>query len=221
MYIFIQLKLLLCKQYMPLDIYHLSDHEFPWILQLHKRVFEFSHFPLLLCCFIKIFTLVVALSLSLVVLVLNILENLCDLGKCLRISLRNIFPIIVLTFWLKGGLNQKIFLCILRFCFDELLLCNAFHRDQAFICGPSNGEFRQSFLTCRVQIRQSSNMSWFHINLKCNDWLREAMVLSAKWFFENIRNICSIFRCKKQLFQLISTFQAPNSSLAASLSWLA
>ena len=23
---------------------------------------------------------------------------------------------------------------------------------------------------------------WFHINLKCNNWLREAVLLSAKWF---------------------------------------
>ena len=53
---------------------------------------------------------------------------------------------------------------------------------QTFIFRPANGEFHQSFLTYRGNIRRRSKISWFYINLKCNDWFGEAMVLSAKWF---------------------------------------
>ena len=53
-------------------------------------------------------------------------------------------------------------------------------RMQAFIFGPANLEFRQSLLTCRAKIPRRSEMSWFHINLKYNVWLREAMILPAK-----------------------------------------
>ena len=53
---------------------------------------------------------------------MNIFGNLCDLGKCLQISLKNIIHIFVLTFWLKCGLNQIIFLCLLCFGLDDVLL---------------------------------------------------------------------------------------------------
>ena len=47
---------------------------------------------------------------------------------------------------------------------------------------PANGEFHQSFLTYRGNIRLKSKISWFYINLKCNDWFGEATVLFANWF---------------------------------------
>ena len=56
-----------------------------------------------------------------------------------------------------------------------------------------NDKFRQSSLTCRAQIRRRSKMSWFHIKPKCNNWLREAMVLLQNGFIEIIHNICCIF----------------------------
>ena len=54
---------------------------------------------------------------------------------------------------------------------------------QKFIFEPAKGEFRQSFLTCRAKILRRSKMSSFHINLKYNDWLKEAMILPAKRFY--------------------------------------
>ena len=68
------------------------------------------------------------------------------------------------------------------------------HKSQAFIFEQENGEFCQSFLTCGAKIRRRSKMSWFHIikvKLKYNNWLREAMVVPAKWFCWQFRNICS------------------------------
>ena len=55
-------------------------------------------------------------------------------------------------------------------------------RPPGFHIRPANGEFHQSFLTYRGNIRLKSKISWFYINLKCNDWFGEAMVLFAKWF---------------------------------------
>ena len=55
------------------------------------------------------------------VLVLNILLSLWCFGKCFLTSLINVLPMLVLTFWLKGGLNQ----IILRFLF-RLLLASSF-----------------------------------------------------------------------------------------------
>ena len=81
---------------------------------------------------------------------------------------------------------------------------------QAFRFGPANCEFCQSFLIRRAKIRRSSRMSWFHINLKWNDWLREALWFNG--FVENICNICSIFITVTN--QLIPTFQVPNSYVA-------
>ena len=66
-------------------------------------------------------------------------------------------------------------------------------KTQAYISGPANGEFRQSFLTYRAKNSRRSKMSWFHISLKCNDWLREASYFLRNGFVENMRNICSIF----------------------------
>ena len=48
---------------------------------------------------------------------LNILLKLLFLGKCLRMSLKNFLPIFVLTFKLKGRLNQITFLLRFRLVF--------------------------------------------------------------------------------------------------------
>ena len=40
----------------------------------------------------------------------------------LQNQFENIFLIFVLLFWLKSGLNQVIFICILPFCIDDVLL---------------------------------------------------------------------------------------------------
>ena len=48
---------------------------------------------------------------------LNILLKLWFLGKCLRMSLKNSLPMSVLTFKLKGGLNQITFLFRFRLVF--------------------------------------------------------------------------------------------------------
>ena len=68
-------------------------------LQLNMYMFEFLLLcnTLLLCCFIKISILVVTLLLSLAVLMFNILEKLCDLRKCLRVSLKKIIYFIILA----------------------------------------------------------------------------------------------------------------------------
>ena len=74
---------------------------------------------------------------------------------------------------------------------------------QAFIFGLANGEFQQSFLTCRAKICQRSKLLWFHINLKYNDWLKEAMILPAEWFYwEYLSHLLHIHRCNRQLFPL-------------------
>ena len=48
------------------------------------------------------------------VILVEKLWYLCCFGKCLEIRLRNVLLMLVLTFLLKGGLYQMIFLCLLR-----------------------------------------------------------------------------------------------------------
>ena len=71
---------------------------------------------LLLCCFIKISILVVTLLLSLAVLMFNILEKLCDLRKCLRVSLKKIIYFIILAD------KTDIFFCLLRLGLADVFL---------------------------------------------------------------------------------------------------
>ena len=71
----------------------------------------------------------------------------------------------------------------LSYCVLVLLSIQKNSYVQAFIFGLANSKFCQSSLTCRAQIHQGSKMSWFHIKLKCNDWLRKARVFPAKWFY--------------------------------------
>ena len=69
-----------------------------------------------LLCFLMIMDIFsVQLQLTLMVFLLNILWSLLDRGKCLSINLRKVFPMFVLMFLLKGGLNQIMFLFLFRF----------------------------------------------------------------------------------------------------------
>ena len=51
---------------------------------------------------------------------LKILYSLCVFGKCLSIKFRNLLPILVETFLLKGGLNHMIFLFLFLLGFSTL-----------------------------------------------------------------------------------------------------
>ena len=69
-----------------------------------------------LLCFLMIMDIFsVQLQLTLMVFLLNILWSLLDQGKCLSINLRKVFPMLILMFLLKGGLNQIMFLFLFWF----------------------------------------------------------------------------------------------------------
>ena len=82
-------------------------------LQLHflsllTPLFSFRIFWLWLLMMFAM--LVVQLQLTFKLFLLKILWSLCDLGKCLSTSYKKDFATFVSTFWLKGGLNQIMFL---------------------------------------------------------------------------------------------------------------
>ena len=70
---------------------------------------------LFLCDFIMLLKLRKQLSLTLTLLMLNILWNLLAFGKCLSISFRKVFPRFFSTLTLYGGLNHTVFLCLTFF----------------------------------------------------------------------------------------------------------
>ena len=80
-------------------------------LQLHERFSLFCGEDkiLRLCCFIKLDILLMQLLLNLMVFRLKILWRRWWFGKCFFVNFKTILPILVLTFWLNGGLNQIMF----------------------------------------------------------------------------------------------------------------
>ena len=91
-----------------------------WQLQPYSVVLGLN--SLLLCNVIIDDMLLMGLQITFTMFLLKILCNLLDFGKCGFNNFRNVLPIIVLTLWEKGGLNQ----IVLRFHCFLLVLSLAF-----------------------------------------------------------------------------------------------
>lgn len=112
--------LLLCRWWMMRGIYLVKDSFFHQICSCKVSYF--------LCCFQMIeefFLLWELIILSILVVQLYDTLMVCrlkyflrsDFPKCLSIRLKNFLATFVFTFWLKGGLNHKIFLHLVLFIF--------------------------------------------------------------------------------------------------------
>ena len=74
---------------------------------------------------------------------LNILCISWSLGKCFDSSCRNVFPILVLTFFEYGGLNHIMFRFLLRFWFSSLF----------FGAGITNFNISLKLLSCNASLQ--------------------------------------------------------------------
>ena len=127
-----------------------------WVLNIHHRVDKYHCLFLQLqpkdvCFGCKIsllwvdnieLILFMQLQVSFTVFLLNILCIWWSLGKCFDSSFRNVFLILVLTFFEYGGLNHIMCHFVLRFWFSSLF----------FGAGITNCNVSLKLLSCNVSL---------------------------------------------------------------------
>ena len=85
------------------------------------------------------------------VFLLNIFDNGFALGKCFFHILKMFFPMLVLTFKERGGLNHMIFLLLFRVCFSPSFFLYFNFSLKPLLCSA-----------CSHVVFAASKMSWLH-----------------------------------------------------------